>query len=133
MPKRCVAGGCSNTTEGGYSLHTFPKDPALRAQWTKEVARYCGGWPGPTEHSVLCSLHFTKDCYEASSLLTEEMALPYSQKRRLKSKALPTLFPRASDSTTGSMDWAKASIHFIREEVRPAVAKRHRTQVRSFI
>ena len=108
-----MAGGCSNTTDGGYSLYTFPKGPALRAQLTRKVARYHSEWPGSTEHSVLCSLHFTKDCYKASSLLAEEMALPYGKKRRLKSKALPTLFPRASDSTTGSMDWAKASIHSI--------------------
>ena len=37
--KWCVAGGCSNTPSPGVSLYKFPKDPALRKQWEKQVQR----------------------------------------------------------------------------------------------
>lgn len=31
---RCVAANCGNTNADGFSLHSFPKDPARRKQWT---------------------------------------------------------------------------------------------------
>ena len=37
MVKQCIAAGCSNTHEDGYSLHQFPKDPQLRQKWIETV------------------------------------------------------------------------------------------------
>ena len=108
MPKCCVAGGCSRGSEGGFSLHAFPKDPVRRTLWSEQVARYRADWTGPTEHSMICSLYFTKECYEIS--LAEDMGLP-SKRRQLKETAVPTLFPKAADVKSGSMVWAYSSIH----------------------
>jgi len=55
---------CSKTYQDGVSLHGFPQDPSLRLEWTRQVQRTCANWPGPTENSLLCSDHFTSDCYE---------------------------------------------------------------------
>ena len=60
---RCVAANCGNTNADGVSLHTFPKDPTL----LKKMERFCetkkGAWPGPTEYSALCSIHFEPSCF----------------------------------------------------------------------
>ena len=111
MPKRCVAGGCNRSTEGGFSLHTFPKDPTRKVKWSSNVRRWRSDWNGPTDHSVVCSLHFTRDCFESSVVLSEQMGMP-PEKRILKSTAIPTLFPKAADMKTGSMAWAHPAIHF---------------------
>ena len=96
MPKRCVPGGCSRGTEAGISLHTFPKDPIRRAQWSQQVALQRVDWTGPTDHSVICNLHFNRECFETFSLLTGELGLP-SKKRILKPTAIPTLWPKSED------------------------------------
>ena len=83
MPKRCVAAGCDGGNAAGLSLHKFPKNPVTRDQWSKEVAKTQSYWTEPSEHSRLCSLHFTKDSYETSVLLAQEMGLP-SKKRSAK-------------------------------------------------
>ena len=112
MPKCCVVGGCNRSTEGGFSLHTFLKDPARKAKWSSNVGRWPSDWNRPTDHSVICSLHFTKDCFESSVVLSEEMGMS-PKKRILMSTAIPTLFPKAPAALiTGSMAWAHPSIHF---------------------
>uniref|UniRef100_A0A3B3VZZ0 THAP-type domain-containing protein n=1 Tax=Poecilia latipinna TaxID=48699 RepID=A0A3B3VZZ0_9TELE len=63
MPKRCVAAGCCNYPNEHISLFSFPKDEKLRDQWTQQVQRTRGSWL-PTPSSVLCSEHFTADCFE---------------------------------------------------------------------
>ena len=131
MPKRCVAAGCDGGNAAGLSLHKFPKNPVTRDQWSKEVAKTRSDWTELSEHSRLCSLHFTKDSYETSVLLAQEMGLP-SKKRRLKETAIPTLFPKATEIRAGSMEWACGSIHYCTSEstvgssstTRPAVVKR---------
>ena len=64
MVKRCVAAGCSNTYKDGVSLFQFPRDAVLEKQWTKEVQKTRAKWQGPSDSSVLCSEHFTNDCFE---------------------------------------------------------------------
>ena len=92
MVKRCVAAGCSNTYSDNVSLYKFPKDPVLRQQWVKQVQRTRAQWSGPSEHSVLCSKHFTDSCFQPDSAIAASMGL---QKRRmLKADAVPTLFER---------------------------------------
>ena len=90
MVKRCVATGYSNTYKDGISLLQFPRDPALRKQWTKEVQRTCANWQGPSDNSVLCSKHFTNDCFEEDTAIAARFGI--KKRRRLKSNAVPTVF-----------------------------------------
>ena len=92
MVKRCVATGCSNTYKDGISLYTFPRDPALRKQWTKGVQRTCANWQGPSNNSVLCSEHFTSDCFEVDTAIAASFGI--EKRRRLKPNAVPTVFHR---------------------------------------
>ena len=96
MVKRCVAAGCSNTYSDGVSLFQFPRDPALRAQWTKEVQRTRADWQGPSDYSVLCSNHFTNDCFEEDTIIAARFGI--EKRRRLKPKAIPTVFHRQSST-----------------------------------
>ena len=90
-----VAAGCDKESDGQFSLFTFPRNPERRAQWSREVAKTRSNWSGPSDQSVLCSLHFTKDSFEASIALTTELALP-AKRRKLKDSAVQSLFPKAS-------------------------------------
>ena len=138
MPKRCIAYGCNRSSEDGYSLHHFPKNSSRRAKWSRNVGFTRINWSGPTDHSVLCSLHFTKDCYEQSCILAEDVGAP-PKRRVLKETAIPTLFPKAQHLSTGSMSWALESIHsqelhammgiIDTSQSRSVVAKRKRAQV----
>ena len=58
MGKRCMAFGCSYVPSKGISLFQFPTDFVLQAEWTKQAQRTRDG---PTNHSILCSEHITKD------------------------------------------------------------------------
>ena len=90
MVKRCVAAGCSNTHSDGVSLFHFPRDPSLRLQWTRQVQQTRDGWKGPSDYSVLCSKHFTSDCYEGDSAIAAKFGI--EKRRRLKPNAVPTVF-----------------------------------------
>lgn len=96
-------------------------------------------WTGPSDHSVLCSLHFTKDCFEPSTVLTAELGLP-AKRRKLKDSAVPSLFPKAADVRAKSTEWAVGSVHYPPAQVhvglstcasqsRSATIKRERSQV----
>ena len=135
MPQTCVAALCSRGTSDGVSLHLFPKNAALSKKWTRAVRVHRAKWNGPTERLTLCSLHFTKDCYEQEIQLRMKLGLD-SKKLVLKPGSIPTLFPSASDEKSGSMAWCLASIHgelFAKQEVRSgsriAFRKRQRSQV----
>ena len=96
MVKRCVAAGCSNTNSDGVSLFQFPRDPALRMQWTREVQRTRANWQGPSDYSVLCSDHFTNDCYEEDTTIAARFGI--GKRRRLKPNAIPTVFHRQAST-----------------------------------
>ena len=101
MVKRCVAAGCSNTYNENVSMFHFPKESVLRREWVKQVQRTRAQWPGPSEHSVLCSDHFDVSCFEQDSELASQMGI---QKRiRLKADAIPTVFERPSVSSAPSL------------------------------
>ena len=95
MVKWCVAAGCSNTYSDGVSLFLFPKDHARRLQWIKQVKRTRAEWKGPSEHSVICSVHFTDDCFEPDTAIASSLRLD-KPRRRLKADAVPTVFKRAA-------------------------------------
>ena len=96
MVKRCVAAACSKTYADNVSLFKFPRDHVLKWQWRKQVQRTRAKWSGPSEHSVLCSDHFTPECFEIDSLLAPSMGL--DKRRKLKPDAVPSIFKR---HTTG--------------------------------
>ncbi|XP_063224222.1 zinc finger protein 33B-like isoform X1 [Bacillus rossius redtenbacheri] len=88
----CVAFGCSNRTgrKSNFQLekesiskitfHRFPRDPVRRRQWIKAVCRR--NWT-PTSSSLLCSQHFSEDCFDKTSLCVV----------RLRDHAVPSIFP----------------------------------------
>ena len=124
MVKRCVAAWCSNTYSNNVSLFSFPKDPQLRNLWTKQVKRTRDKWMGPTEHSVLCSDHFTPDCFETTPGLMATLGISHRRSKVLKDTAVPTVFPRPgphSKTANGSSSVSKTP--------RTAYAKRSRIQV----
>ena len=92
MVNRCVAAGCSNTPSDRVSLFKFPKDRVLRAQWEKQVQRTRAQWKA-TEHSCLCSEHFTEDSFEVDSALASSFGM--KKRRRLKPGAVPSIFIRS--------------------------------------
>ena len=95
MVKRCVAAGCSSTNSDGVSLHLFPKDQSLRKQWIKQVQRHRAKWTA-TSYSVLCSKHFSDDCFEIEHKFASSFGL--KSRKKLKPDAVPTIFERPSDS-----------------------------------
>ena len=79
MVNRCVAAGCSNTQKPGITLHKFPKDPVLRKQWERQVQRTRAHWKA-TESSLLCSEHFTPECFEDKAALASQFGIHNSNK-----------------------------------------------------
>ena len=99
MVNRCVAAGCSNTHGPNISLHRFPSNPILRDKWTKQVNRTRAHWK-PTKHSVLCSEHFTADCFIEEPIIAAKFGI--SKGKRLKPDAVPSIFPRHFKSSASS-------------------------------
>ena len=85
----CIAAGCSNTPSDTITLFKFPNDCALRDKWVRQVRRTRAEWTA-TEHSVLCSEHFTEDCFEAEAALAQTFGL--TKRKRLKVDAIPMIF-----------------------------------------
>ena len=59
----CMAAGFSNTHSDCVSLFKFLNDAILGCKWEKQVQQV-QAWCKATEHPVLCSDHFTEDCFE---------------------------------------------------------------------
>lgn len=87
MVRRCIVGGCSNTTRDGISLHKFPSNTLRRRQWILEVKKTRADWKEPSAFSEVCSDHFSKDCFES---IADKLGL--RMKRILKPNAIPTIF-----------------------------------------
>ncbi|XP_071632972.1 uncharacterized protein [Temnothorax longispinosus] len=56
MPSRCTALRCSNNSDDGYTLVTYPRDELLKKQWIVAVGR--GKNWSPTKSQKLCEVHF---------------------------------------------------------------------------
>ena len=95
MGKNCVVAGCSKTHKKGASLFKFPTEKTLRMKWIKQVQRTRVDWKEPSAYSCVCSDHFTEDCFQERSTLSDQFGLKV--KRMLKPDAVPTIFPRPSD------------------------------------
>ncbi|KAG8235723.1 hypothetical protein J437_LFUL016358 [Ladona fulva] len=76
----CAALGCSNRTETGHSLKSFPRDPQRRALWTTMVNRK--NWI-PKNSSYICEIHFDDNQWEIPRV---------DGKKKLKANAVPTIF-----------------------------------------
>ena len=87
MVKHCVVQFCSNSNQAGHTMHKFPKDANLRRQWVKLVQVKRADFVKPTEHSVICNVHFTTECYEKCFMV--EMAL--KKQKQLIPGAVPTV------------------------------------------
>ena len=97
MVNSCVAASCTNKHSDGVSLFKFPQDPYLRKQWVDAVKRTRDKWSGPSHYSVLCSAHFTADCFERS---LETFGI--KQRRKLKKDAVPSIFKRPREPPCSS-------------------------------
>ncbi|KAJ8018264.1 THAP domain-containing protein 10 [Holothuria leucospilota] len=85
MGKFCVAGYCSNSSKDGVSLHRFPKTEPHRTLWTRAVRNTRKDWLRPTNHSFLCSAHFTEDRFlELIGKRFQDFGLSPQKLRRLK-------------------------------------------------
>ena len=57
-------------------------------------------YKGPTEFSVVCSKHFTRDCFEVDPILAEKFGIEI--KASLKPDTVPTVFPQPAASGESS-------------------------------
>lgn len=97
---RCVAANCGNTNADGVSLHTFPKDPTLLKKWSDFVKLKRGAWPGPTEYSALCSIHFEPSCFPFRTRFEIEQMGVRPKRVTLTSVACPTIHASTPVETT---------------------------------
>lgn len=140
MVQRCVAAGCSSTHSDGVSLFKFPKDAALRRQWTKQVQRTRAHW-SPSDRSVICSRHFESSCFESDYSLAAKEGLV--KRIRLKCDSIPTIFEKpttaqATSSATAATATARkrlgTGLSFNEpKKCRTAYAKRERSRVSTAI
>ncbi|XP_030405511.1 zinc finger protein 398-like isoform X4 [Gopherus evgoodei] len=89
MPARCVVARCSNTTQDGVSLFKFPKDPHVRSLWDRFVRMKRADWRGGHDRSLICSAHFTDECFDISSVTQKK--LEFGKRLLLTKIAVPTL------------------------------------------
>ena len=86
----CCAVGCKNGEGSGKSFFTFPHketDKARRNVWIAKVKRV-SSWE-PKKTTVLCSDHFTRDCFQVDPELVKRLGL--KRNARLNNDAVPTL------------------------------------------
>ncbi len=91
MPTRCVAGRCSATYSDGVNFFKFPKDEARRRLWIKQVSTTPAKWK-PSKTSMLCSKHFSDDCFEPQVALAASFGIV--RRKKLKPSAIPTIFDK---------------------------------------
>ena len=97
MPRRCVAAGCSTSSDEGPSLHTFPRDESVHKRWIRAVKQQQSNWDGPSTSSLLCSKHFEPECFALEGARYQDAAgIPV--KKHLKPDAVLTIFTRSIHS-----------------------------------
>ena len=94
LPNRCVAYGCSNTTNvEGITTYYFPKNISLKKKWIVQVKRTRDKWSGPTAHRVLCFNHFGQDCFEEGFKLGKEFGI---KEKKVKGECNPNHIQKTS-------------------------------------
>ncbi|XP_066537056.1 zinc finger protein 892-like [Hoplias malabaricus] len=81
--KRCSVVGCR---QENVSLHTLPKQPAIRAEWLKFIFEEIPQSFSP--NLTVCSAHFSADCF----LNQEQYNAGFAKKLLLREGAIPDLF-----------------------------------------
>lgn len=78
--RRCVAGcpnktSCSNNSyTEGITMHQFPTNPVVRAQWVRFVQRHRIDFGEPVnKYASLCSAHFDEACFTRDRSILEIM------------------------------------------------------------
>uniref|UniRef100_A0A3B3VZX3 THAP-type domain-containing protein n=1 Tax=Poecilia latipinna TaxID=48699 RepID=A0A3B3VZX3_9TELE len=82
-----------HTMASRLSLHRFPNEKKVRAQWERAVGRI-----HLPKNPYLCSQHFSTEDYESfvrAQLMKELTGGRYP--RKLKLNAVPTIFPHKAD------------------------------------
>ena len=106
MPDRCIVYGCSKqaSLENNISLHRIPYfndassvAKSRRKNWVTFVQRRRGKWT-PTSNSVVCSEHFTPDCFEVSSNTTSTYMGRRLKRDQIGIIAIPSIYPNADTS-----------------------------------
>ena len=89
MPSsRCTVQGCSNISNhsAGISLHRSPASGAVRDQWLRFVRKHRANF-APRGIFVVCSKHFTENCFERGLHVD-------GSKRTIHSHAIPTVWKK---------------------------------------
>lgn len=79
-------------------MHHFPKKNNLRRKWVKFVQTKRADFTQPSDHSVICSDHFTPESYAKSYM--KEMRM--KQRQTLVPGAVPTLQSQPKTGGAGS-------------------------------
>lgn len=99
MPERCVVFGCSDTAESAKGIYVYQipfwgdNAPILvkrRKKWVDFVKRRRDKW-APTRSSVVCSKHFTEDCFEYGSATVMKYKTPRLKKDEHGVSVFPTM------------------------------------------
>ena len=105
--ERCVVFGCNNTasSEKGISLYRIPywcdnrnEVKSRRKKWLDFVRHKRDQW-NPSCSSVICSVHFTEDCFEYGSDTVERYKTPKLRRDEIGITAEPSVL-----STTACID-----------------------------
>ena len=100
MVRRCVAANCSNSNETeGVAVHLFPSDNSISRKWIKfvQVKRVWKPNSRAKTRPLLCSKHFTPDCYKNFT----KVSLGFATKLHLKDNAVPTIHaPEQNQAST---------------------------------
>ena len=92
---QCAVYGCTNTHKNsGASFFKFPTNSKLRKEWTLQIKRTRDKWTGPTNHTCVCSDHFTEDCFMLQTIIAQKLGL--KRQRKLNPDAVPTIIERPS-------------------------------------
>ena len=60
MPKRCIAAGCSTSSEEGYTLNKFPRDESIRAIGIGQLLILCLVQSILKQFAMLSKVHVTE-------------------------------------------------------------------------
>ncbi len=110
MPERCVVYGCNNSSSSkkGISLYHIPywEDnrqlaQSRRKKWLDFIRRKRDKWT-PSFGSVVCSEHFTEDCFEYGSNTVEKYKVPKLKRDDIGITAVPSVLSKASEVETSA-------------------------------
>ena len=93
----CAVYGCRvgyNALNGDYQLHCFPKREDMKKEWIERMNRE--NYKNKPGHRI-CSKHFEEDCF-VRDLLNVDKQNRKRKLRRLKPKAIPTLYMKGGEA-----------------------------------